>query len=98
MAAQTNRVMWLLNHTTARRFELAMLNALGFREIFLPKIYPADPGFRSASADYSQDVHLSIPADELDVLNRTDWYGDIPKAAWDVANRHFSILFFLAQR
>lgn len=89
------RVMWLLNHSSARRFELAMLKQQGVREIFLPKSYPLDPAFRSASVDYAEDAHLSIPADDLAVLNAANWYADPGKAVWEVANRHFDVLFFI---
>lgn len=89
------RVMWLLNHSSARRFEIPMLKACGFNEIFLPKIYPADPSFRSASIDLSEDRHLTIPAHDLAVLNAANWYADPGRDAWAVANRHFSLLFFI---
>ncbi|WP_245451731.1 glycosyltransferase [Mesorhizobium waimense] len=87
--------MWLLNHSAARRFEIPMLKACGFNEIFLPKIYPVDPSFRSASLDFSEDRNLTIPPSDLAVLNAADWYGDPGREAWAVANRHFSLLFFI---
>lgn len=89
------RVMWILNHTTARNFEIEMLKRVGVREIFLPKNFPDDPAFRSASVSYSEDVNLTIPKEDLDVLNAADWYGIPGREAWDIANRHFDILFFL---
>lgn len=95
MNGKMPRVMWLLNHGAARRFEIPMLKACGFDEIFLPKTYPADPSFRSASVDFSEDQNLTIPADDLAVLNAADWYGDPGRDAWTVANRHFSVLFFI---
>ena len=93
MAESRPRVMWLLNHTAARRFELAMLKKFGFTEIFLPKSYLQDIGFRSASIDFSEDANLSIPAADLAVLNETDWYGEPGLDVWEVANRHFDLLF-----
>jgi glycosyltransferase involved in cell wall biosynthesis len=93
--AASMRVMWLLNHGSARRFEIAMLKQVGVHEIFLPKSFPQDPIFRSASVDYSEDVHLSIPPEDLATLNAANWYTDPGKAVWDVANRHFDVLFFL---
>ncbi|OJW47781.1 MAG: glycosytransferase [Alphaproteobacteria bacterium 41-28] len=89
------RVMWLLNHGTARKFDVAMLKQIGIEEIFLPKKYPDDISFRSASVDYSEDVNLTIPADELAVLNDANWYASPSPEAWDIANRHFDILFFI---
>ncbi len=62
--------MWLLNHSTARKFEVAMLKRLGFQEIFLPKSFPQEVSFRSATVDYSEDANLSISADDLAVLTR----------------------------
>src|SRR5215813_11841337 len=99
MSEQKNyRVMWLLNHTAARKFEVPMLKSLGIREIFLPKIIPSDYNFRSASIDFSEDEHLTIPSEHLAVLNATDWYGDVPADVWDLANRYFAIAFFIVHR
>ncbi len=77
-----HRVMWLLNRVTARNFELPMLKSLGIKEIFLPKIMPPDPDFRSVSVDYSEDANLTIPAQDLALLNGADWYGDPGADAW----------------
>ena len=91
------RVMWLLNHTTARRFEIPMLKRLGISEIFLPKRYPNDPGFRTASVDYSEDANLTIPSADLEILNAADWYDDPGPIAMAAANRHFDVAFFIMQ-
>ncbi len=85
--------MWLLNHTSARRFDVEMLKRIGFSEIFLPKSFPQDIGFRSASIDFSEDDSLSIPASDLAVLNQTDWYSEQSRDVWDLANRYFDLLF-----
>lgn len=90
------RIMWLLNHSSARKFEVAMLKAIGFNEIFLPKHYPNEVSFRSASIDYAEDTHLSIPAEDLAILNAADWYKGPDKDTWAIANKHFDILFFIA--
>ena len=82
------RVMWLLNHTTARKFEIPMLKRIGVQEIFLPKKIPADPAFRSASIDYSEDSNLTIPEHELAILNEV--------SPANISRRHF--LFFSRQR
>lgn len=89
------RVMWLLNHTAARKFEVSMLKSIGISEIFLPKSYPQDPSFRSASIDWAEDQHLAIPAEALAVLNAQDWYGTPSREAWEIANRYFDIVFFI---
>jgi glycosyltransferase involved in cell wall biosynthesis len=95
MADSLPRVMWLLNHSAARKFEVAMLKKLGFTEIFMPKSFPQEVSFRSASVDYSEDANLSIPADDLAILNAADWYHGPGRDAWEVANRHFDVLFFI---
>lgn len=89
------RVMWLLNHTAARKFEVPMLKKIGFHEIFLPKSYPQEVSFRSASIDYSEDQYLSIPARDLQILNAADWYNGPDKDTWAIANEYFDILFFI---
>ena len=75
-----------------------MLKAIGIDEVFLPKIIPLDHNFRSASVDFSEDAHLGIPASDLALLNQQDWYGTPALEAWEVANRHFEVLFFIAHR
>lgn len=87
------RVMWLLNHMTARKFEIKQLKRLGCPEIFLPKQVPDRPNFRSTSIDFSEDAHLTIPPEALEKLNATDWYGGTDLAAWEIANRYFDIVF-----
>ncbi|MBZ9869797.1 glycosyltransferase [Mesorhizobium sp. BR1-1-9] len=72
-----------------------MLKRIGFKEIFLPKIFPQDHNFRSASIDYSEDTNLSIPSHDLDKLNQVDWYKPVSKEYWDIANRYFDVLFFI---
>lgn len=90
------RVMWLLNHSSARKFELAMMKRLGVREIFLPKSFPADSSFRGSSVDWSHDADLSIPIEDLSTLNQADWYAGASPDAWQVASKHFDIAFVLA--
>jgi hypothetical protein len=89
----TPRVMWMLNHTSARKFEVPMLRSLGY-EVFTPKSFPNDPNFRSASIDWSEDGNLTIPAAELIILNEADWYSGANEAAWEIANKYFDLAFF----
>lgn len=89
------RVMWLLNHTTARKFEISMLKKIGVNQIFTPKSFPQDQSFRTASIDYSEDASLEIPKDDLAILNATDWYDGVPEATWELANKYFDVIFFL---
>ncbi len=94
MAESLPRVMWLMNHTSTRQFEVAMLRRLGFLEVFLPKTFPQDVRFRGASIDASEDALLSIPAGDLAILNQTDWYTEPARDIWQVVNRHFDLIFF----
>lgn len=89
----TNPVMWLLNHSTLRAFELAELRRAGITEIFTPKTFPHDEGNLSATVDWALDETLSLAADELACLNRQDWYQCEDLAAWEVANRIFRVAF-----
>jgi glycosyltransferase involved in cell wall biosynthesis len=99
MTEQKNhRVMWLLNHVAARKFEIPMLKSIGVREIFLPKIVPPDHNLRSASVDFSEDENLTIPPDELAILNGADWYHEPGIDAWRIANRYFDVAFFIVHR
>jgi glycosyltransferase involved in cell wall biosynthesis len=99
MTEQKNhRVMWLLNHVAARKFEIPMLKSIGINEIFLPKIIPPDHNFRSASVDFSEDGNLTIPSNDLAILNSADWYRDPGVDAWRIANKYFDVAFFIVHR
>lgn len=94
------RILWLLNHTTLRKFEVDQLNSLGVSEIFMPKSFPYDEGNLSANVDYSFDQTLSVRENELAVLNNQDWYSNPSEEAWEIANRYFDVAiigFFPAQ-
>src|ERR1700674_1340642 len=92
-ASDKIRVMWLLNHRTARSSDVQMLQSLGIREIFLPKSFPINSQYVSAEVDWSLDAALTIPTRELAALNAADWYNDAGSEAWKIANRHFQIAF-----
>lgn len=95
MQTKPLRVMWLLNHGAARKFELQMLRTLGVKEFFLPKSFPQEVGFRSASIDHSEDANLTIPAEDLEILNQQNWFVSPSKEAWDIANKYFDVCFFI---
>ena len=86
---RSKRIAWLLNHTTMRELEVPLLRSLGF-EVYTGKQLLGDIGMRSGSADYSDDLHCSIPPDELEVLNRHNFYEDdySPEVA-GILNRRF---------
>lgn len=98
MLNKSLRVMWLLNHTSARNFELKMLKSIGVKGVFTPKNYPQLPSFRSASVTYSEDQGLDIPGAELKILNDQDWYGAPTIEAWDIANKYFDVAFFIVNK
>ncbi len=89
------RVMWLLNHTSARKFEVPMLKRCGVSQIYLPKRVPNDVSFRSGSVSYEEDAGLDIPPHELEVLNSCDWYAGATAEAWSIANRYFDVAFII---
>lgn len=91
----SRRVMWLLNHSAARKFEIPMLKRIGFREFFLPKIFPNDISFRSANVDFSEDPNLTIPSDVLEYFNTLDWYSEQPRSVWELASQHFDVAFYI---
>lgn len=92
-ATKPLRVMWLLNHTTLRQFEMQQLRNLGVTQIYTPKRFPYDEGNLSASVAYEFDEALSLSSSEIDLLNAQDWYSEPELAAWDIANRYFDIVF-----
>lgn len=93
----SRRVMWLLNHKAARKFEIPMLKRIGFREFFLPKIFPNQVGFRSSDVDFSEDAGLTIPSEVLEHFNSLDWYAEQPRSVWELASRYFDVAFFICE-
>ena len=90
----SRRILWLLNHTTLRDFEVPMLLDMGF-EVFTPKIYQFEYGDLSASVTWEYDSSLSIPTEDLEFLNQCDMYADrIPERAVDIINKYFGIAIF----
>ncbi len=87
------RVMWLINHTTFRNFELEQFRKCGVAEIFLPKCFPYDEGNLSATVTFEYDSSLKLSHGELALLNSQDWYGKPSEEAWQVANKHFDVVF-----
>ncbi|WP_199445256.1 glycosyltransferase [Paenacidovorax caeni] len=96
--AMNLRVMWLLNHSSARKFEVPMLKKIGINQIFTPKKYPDEVGFRSASVDFSEDESLDIPVADLKILNAAEWHLGADAEAWRIANKYFDVVFFMFHR
>lgn len=87
------RILWLINHTTLREFELPLLIALGY-EIYTPKRVPALIYEWSGSIEYGYDSTLSIPEKVLEQLNQHDFYEDpITHPIAATINRYFGTAF-----
>lgn len=88
-SGKEKRILWLLNHSTLREFEVPLLIELGF-EVFVPKFFPEDESNGSASVSYEYDDTLTISKKDLDLLNETDFYSaDYDRNVVDVINNHF---------
>lgn len=72
-----------------------MLKSVGVGEIYLPKIYPSDISFRSASVDFSEDASLTVPLDVLERLNCVNWYESASSEEWELASKYFDVCFFI---
>ena len=90
MKSTQPRVLWLINHSTLRAFEVPLLISLGI-EVYTSKLYPRhQAAFRSASADSSFDASLTIPEGDLARLNAHDFYQrPLFPAVRAIVNRHF---------
>lgn len=65
-----NRILWICNHSTLMDVECKLLQKLGF-EVFVPKVLGDN---RSSSISYDFDTTLTIPSEDLDLLNHFDFY------------------------
>lgn len=80
------RILWLYNHSTLIKSEVPMLMEMGY-EVYVPKIPPFDV---SIAVDWSLDNQLTIPKEEIDILNRVNFYDEkIPLDAMEVMNKYF---------
>ena len=83
------RIVWLLNHTTLREFEVPLMRRLGL-EVYCPKRFPRNPDNRSASVSDEFDSSLTIPQADLERLNAFDFYSDAyPPEIRRILNEHF---------
>jgi glycosyltransferase involved in cell wall biosynthesis len=86
------RALWLINHSTLRKFEVPLLESLGY-EVYLPKLFPYDEGNLSASIDFSRDATLTIPSEALATLNAHNFYLGMTPAVADICNQYFDVAF-----
>ncbi|MGG4144505.1 hypothetical protein ABEW34_15375 [Paenibacillus algorifonticola] len=84
------RVLWVLNHDTLSKFELPLIHELGF-EIFTPKIVPKNTLQQSGSVTYEYDTTLSIPEQDLKILNEYNFYEneEMPFIIRHLINKYF---------
>lgn len=83
------RILWLYNHNTLMKSEVKLLLELGY-EVYAPKIPPFDV---SIAVDWELDKNLSVPQNEIDVLNQVDFYTEkIPMDAMRVMNEYFDMV------
>src|SRR5689334_5585281 len=96
MKNKNKRILWLLNHTTLRAFEVPLLMRLGF-EVFTPKIIPNDIAERSGSVTFEYDHTLSLPEDIVHALNTYDFYqAEVEPDIFSLFNQYFghAVLIF----
>lgn len=88
---QKKRILWLYNHSTLMKSEVAILRDLGY-EVYVPKVIPFDV---SVAVDWESDKLLTIPAEAIEILNKVDFYGaSIPREAMNVMNQYFKMAIF----
>lgn len=87
----TKRILWLYNHSTLIKSEVALLRELGY-EVYVPKVIPFDV---SVAVDWESDRLLSIPPEAIKTLNKVDFYNqEIPDDAMAVMNEYFDMAIF----
>lgn len=91
---RAKRILWLLNHETLSKFELPLIKDMGF-EIYTPKIVPKVILQSSGSVTYQFDDTLTIPEEDLKILNEYNFYSltETPLYIKKIINTHFSIAF-----
>lgn len=95
MLKKAKRILWLLNHKTLMQYEIPLLQELGYK-VFIPKIIPTDPGFRSGDVSYESDEDLDIPPHVLRILNAWNCYeGEWPSDVLFYLNRYFGSMFVM---
>ena len=86
------RLLWIVNHETLMGAEVPILRSLGY-EVFIPKLVPDDPQYRSSAVSYEYDAGLRLAPATLAVLNRHRFYErPWPPTVASIVNDHFEIL------
>ena len=85
------RILWICNHVTLMDAEVPLLLELGF-EVFTPKKFPDNSEFISCKVNYSYDDSLTIPPEDLLLLNTVNFYDDkFSPEVIEAINRNFDI-------
>lgn len=92
-----HRILWVLNHSTLRKFEVPLLISMGY-EVFCPKLYDVDFGDLSASISYEFDETLTISKEDLRYLNQVDFYKELSSKTLAIVNKCFDIAFCMNTR
>ena len=89
MVGREERMAWLINHTTLRDAELPIIRSFGM-EVYTSKELPDGNEFRTASVDYSEDEHSTLPNWVLERLNRHNFYEEgVPNEIAEILNGYF---------
>lgn len=81
------RVLWLCNHCTLVKTEPQIMENCGL-EVFIPKT-SKNPYFYTT---FEYDEKLTIPKEDIDVLNKFDFYNDFPtKNIIEIINKYFDV-------
>ncbi|MFD1179404.1 hypothetical protein ACFQ3W_24345 [Paenibacillus puldeungensis] len=85
------RILWLFNNGIISELELPLIRDLGF-EIFTPKVVLKEILQANGSVTYEYDKTLTIPEDELRLLNSYNFYSDsnMPLKIKKIINKYFS--------
>lgn len=95
MEDKEKRILWLLNHTTLRDFEVPLLLRLGY-EVYTPKQVPRHILDSSGSVTYEFDSTLTIPEDAIRRLNVHNFFeGPINGDIGEIMNQYFGTAFCL---
>lgn len=87
------RILYLSNHMTLSKFEVPMLQDMGY-EVYMPK----KPDFDiSCRVDWELDKTLSIPNEDIAILNDIDfYYGTLNEQQVSIINKYFDIVFMVS--
>ncbi len=89
-AQKEKRILWLINHTTLREFEVPLLISLGY-EVYTPKRLPNEVAEWSGSISYTDDASLTLPPAVIAELNQHDFYdGRLTNPIAALLNQYFA--------